>query len=98
MALFDEWWPVLVLMLICCERKILLDDWLILADKFKRTAKNTEHLHRYRRQPKILPGLDHVKIHGAYGQWAVKMVVRYMHKAHPKQRLKFDDGLCEAVS
>jgi hypothetical protein len=34
-TLFAEWWLVLVLMLICCERKILLNDWVILADKFK---------------------------------------------------------------
>jgi hypothetical protein len=26
------------LMLICCERKTLLNGWLILADKFKRTG------------------------------------------------------------
>jgi hypothetical protein len=26
-----------MLMLICCERKTLLNDWLILADKLKRT-------------------------------------------------------------
>jgi hypothetical protein len=26
------------LMLICCERKTLLNDWLILTDKFKRTG------------------------------------------------------------
>jgi hypothetical protein len=38
---FAGWWLVLVLMLmlICCERKILLiNGWLILADKFKRTG------------------------------------------------------------
>jgi hypothetical protein len=36
-TLFAEWWLVLVLMLmlICCDRKILLNGWLILADKFK---------------------------------------------------------------
>jgi hypothetical protein len=28
---------LLMLMLICCERKILLNNWLILADKLKRT-------------------------------------------------------------
>jgi hypothetical protein len=28
----------LLLMLICCERKTLLNDWLILADKLKRTG------------------------------------------------------------
>jgi hypothetical protein len=28
---------VLMLMLICCEKKILLNGWRILADKFKRT-------------------------------------------------------------
>jgi hypothetical protein len=27
---------VLVLMLICCEKKILLNGWLILANKFER--------------------------------------------------------------
>jgi hypothetical protein len=32
-ALFAGWW--LVLVLICCERKILLNDWLIVVDKFK---------------------------------------------------------------
>jgi hypothetical protein len=26
------------MMLICCERKILLNGWLILADKIKRTG------------------------------------------------------------
>jgi hypothetical protein len=35
-TLFAEWW--LVLMLIYRERKILLNGWLILADKFKRTG------------------------------------------------------------
>jgi hypothetical protein len=36
-TLFAEWWLVLVLMLmlIYCDRKILLNGWLILADKFK---------------------------------------------------------------
>jgi hypothetical protein len=29
---------VLMMMLICYERKILLNGWLILADKFKRTG------------------------------------------------------------
>jgi hypothetical protein len=29
---------MLMLMLICCERKTLLNGWLILADKFKRTG------------------------------------------------------------
>jgi hypothetical protein len=28
-----------MLMLICCERKTLLNGWLILADKFKRTGR-----------------------------------------------------------
>jgi hypothetical protein len=37
-SLFVGWWLVLVLTLICCERKILLNDWLILTDKFKRTG------------------------------------------------------------
>jgi hypothetical protein len=39
-TLFAGGWPVLVLMLmlICCERKILLNGWLILADEFKRTG------------------------------------------------------------
>jgi hypothetical protein len=32
---------MLMLMLICCERKILLNDWLILADKFKRTGRKS---------------------------------------------------------
>jgi hypothetical protein len=38
--MFTGWWLVLVLMLmlICCERKILLNGWLILADKYKRTG------------------------------------------------------------
>jgi hypothetical protein len=36
-TLFAGWWPVLVLMLmlICCERKVMLNEWLIMADKFK---------------------------------------------------------------
>jgi hypothetical protein len=39
-TLFAGWWPVLVLMLmlISCERKILLNGWLILTDEFKRTG------------------------------------------------------------
>jgi hypothetical protein len=32
----------LMLMLICCERKTLLNSWLILADKLKRTGQSKE--------------------------------------------------------
>jgi hypothetical protein len=32
-------WLMLILMLICYERKILLNGWLILANKFKRTGR-----------------------------------------------------------
>jgi hypothetical protein len=30
-------WLILMLMLICCERKTLFHDWLIFTDKLKRT-------------------------------------------------------------
>jgi hypothetical protein len=32
-------------MLICYERKILLNGWLILADKFKRTGRHKKAKH-----------------------------------------------------
>jgi hypothetical protein len=33
---------MLMLMLICCERKTLLNGWLIQADKFKRTRPDLD--------------------------------------------------------
>jgi hypothetical protein len=35
------------LMLICCERKTLLNDWLISTNKHKRTGMSTIFVNRY---------------------------------------------------
>jgi hypothetical protein len=57
-----------MLMLICCKRKTLLNDWLILADKLKRTGPS-ERAHGYPAPKDLLAGAGRIQISSLIHSW-----------------------------